>query len=130
MSAASYLRQKLLDDLTGVTPYVRPTLYLSLHTADPGDAGSHAFEVAGGGYARLSLAGKMGAADSEGYSVNTVALSIGPATTDWGTITYLAIEDAAVAGNMLWPGAPSQPRTITSGQTFQIPVGQLRLKMT
>jgi hypothetical protein len=35
-----------------------------------------------------------------------------PATADWGTITYLAVEDALTSGNMLWPGAP---RTITSG---------------
>lgn len=130
MSATSHLRQKEMDNLTGVTPYTVPTLYLSLHTADPGAAGSQANEVAGGGYARLSLAGKMSAADSEGISVNTVVLNVGTATADWGTVTHLAVADAPTGGNLLWPGVPATPRTITAGQPFQIPVGQFRLRRT
>lgn len=128
MSATSYYRRKDLDNLTGVAAYATPTLYLSLHTADPGIAGSHAHEISGGGYARLSLAGVMGAADANGISVNTIVISIGPATVDWGTITHLGIEDAASGGNMLCAGVPTMPRTITTGQPFQIPVGQLRLR--
>jgi hypothetical protein len=31
---------------------------------------------------------------------------------------------------MVWPGAPATPRTITTGQPLQIPVGQLRLRLT
>ncbi|UPJ55400.1 hypothetical protein [Bradyrhizobium sp. 192] len=130
MSATSYYRRKDLDNLTGVAAYAAPTLYLSLHTADPGVAGSHANEISGGGYTRVSLAGVMGAADADGISVNTSVISVGPASTDWGTVAYLGIEDSAVvgAGNMLCPGAPTMPRTITTGQPFQIPVGQLRLR--
>jgi hypothetical protein len=130
MSATSYGRQKIMDDLTGVAAYSPPALYLSLHTANPGDAGSHAHEISGGGYARQALAGVMGAADASGISVNTVAITFGPATVDWGTIIYLGIEDAATGGNMMCPGVPSMPRTITSGQPLQIPVGQLRLRLT
>lgn len=130
MSATSYGRDKIVDDLTGVAAYSPPALYLSLHTADPGDAGSHAHEISAGGYARQPLAGIMGAADASGISVNTVLISFGPATADWGTIIYLGVEDAASGGNMLCSGATSMPRTITSGQPLQIPVGQLRLRLT
>lgn len=130
MSATSYARQKIVDDLTGVAPYAPPTLYLSAHTADPGAAGSHVNEVSGSGYARVPLAGVMGAADSSGISVNTTVITFGPATADWGTITHLGIEDAASGGNMICPGAPTMPRTITTGQPLQIPVGQLRLRLT
>jgi hypothetical protein len=31
---------------------------------------------------------------------------------------------------MVCPGAPAMPRTITTGQPLQIPVGQLRLRLT
>lgn len=128
MSLTSYGKRKLLDHLTGVASYTPPDRYLSLHTDDPGDAGSHANEVAASGYARLDLAGKMSAADSDGFSVNTVALSIGPVSADAGTVVSLGIEDAATAGNMIEIGTPAQPRTLTSGQTFQIPAGQFRMR--
>jgi len=132
MAATSYGRQKIIDDLTGVAPYSPPVLYLSAHTDDPGAVGSHAFEVSAGGYARVPLAGVMGAADSSGVSINTTVITFGPATADWGTITHFGIEDASGigAGNMICPGVPATPRTITTGQPLQIPVGQLRLRLT
>jgi hypothetical protein len=130
MTATTYLQRKIVDDLTSVASYSPPPLYLSLHTADPGLAGSHANEVSGGGYARQSLAGIMGAADSTGVSVNTTVINFGPSTADWGTITHFGIEDALSSGNMLAPGVPATPRTITSGQPLQIPAGRLRLRLT
>lgn len=132
MSATSYLRKKIVDLLTGVGVYTPPAvLYLSLHTSDPGQAGSHAAEVVGGSYARQSLAGIMGAADAvTGISVNTTQITFGPAAEDWGIVTFLGLEDAASGGNMLAPGVPSSPKTVTIGQPFQIAVGNLRLKMT
>lgn len=130
MTATSYYRKKDVDNLTGVAAYTPPPLYLSAHTGDPGDAGSHAFEVSAGGYARVALAGVMGAADSSGISVNTTVITFGPATADWGTVTHFGIEDAPSGGNMLCPGVPTMPRTITAGQPLQIPVGQLRLRLT
>jgi hypothetical protein len=128
--ATQYARKKILDDLTSVAAWSPPPLYLSLHTADPGESGSHANEVAAGGYARQPLAGVMGAADLSGISVNTTVITFGPSTIDWGVITYFGIEDALTGGNMICPGVPSMPRTIAAGQPLQIPVGQLRLRLT
>jgi hypothetical protein len=131
MTTTSYLRKKIVDSLTGIAVYTPPaTLWLSLHRADPGDAGSFANEVTGGGYARVSLAGKMGAADPvTGISVNTAPITLGPATSDWGAVNFLGINDSAAAGNMLVAGAPSLPKTITVGVPFQIPPGNLRLRL-
>lgn len=131
MTATSFLRKKFVDSLTGQAAYTPPAaLWLSLHKADPGDAGSFANEVAGGGYARVSLSGKMGAADPvSGISVNTVAINMGPATTDWGTVNFIGLNDAASGGNMLIDGAPTLPKTITVGVPFQIPPGNLRLRL-
>jgi hypothetical protein len=129
MSATSYGRQKLGDHLTGVAVHIFPPLYLSAHLGDPGLAGSHAFEVSGAGYARQPLDGVMSAFDSDGWSVNTSIISFGPAVSNWGTIVFFGIEEAAVGGNMVWPGVPTMPRTITIGQPLQIPIGQLRLRI-
>ena len=128
--ATRYARKKILDDLTGVAAWSPPPLYLSLHTADPGEEGSHAHEVAAGGYARQPLAGVMGAADASGFSVNTSVITFGPASVEWGIITHFGIEDALAGGNMVCPGVPSLPRTIAAGQPLQIPVGQLRLRLS
>lgn len=132
MSATSYLRKKIVDSLTGIAAYTPPAaLWLSLHKADPGASGSFGDEVSGGGYARVSLAGKMSAADPvTGISVNTVPITLGPATSDWGAVNFIGVNDAAVGGNMLVDGAPSLPKTITVGVPFQIPPGNLRLRLT
>lgn len=130
MSAANYFDKKLLDQLTGVAAFSWPTLFLGLFTADPTVAGLLTSEVSASGYARLSLAGIMGAADATGFCVNTSLIAIGPAAANWGTVNFLGIVDTATLGigNMIWPGVPSQPRTITTGQTFQIPAGQFRMR--
>lgn len=131
MSATSYLRKKIVDDLTGVAAYAPPELFLALLAADPGESGSTASEVTGGGYARVSLAGKMGAADAvTGISVNVDPINFAPASSDWGLVAFLGIMNAATGGVILVPGVPSTPKTITSGMPFQIPPGNLRLRLT
>lgn len=121
MSATSYLGKKLVDHLTGAASYSAPTLYAALFLADPGIAGSLAQEVTGSGYARQSLAGKMGAADSiTGMSFNTSTIIFGPSMAAWGFITFVGICDALSGGNVLDRGPSSTPRLIGIGQPFQI----------
>lgn len=132
MTSTNYFGKKLVDSLTGNGPaFVPPAvLWLSLHTGVPGGEGSFADEVVGGGYTRVSLAGKMGAADPvNGISVNLSAITFGPATSDWGLVNFLGLNDAATGGNMLIEGAPTLPKSITVGVPFQIPPGNLRLRL-
>lgn len=128
----SFLQKSLLDAFLGITPYVMPTaLYMSLHTADPGEAGSHLNEVStsGTGYARQSLVTKMGSTDAvTGISLNTLTLVAGPATADWGTVSYVGIEDASSAGNQCLNGAPTTAKTVTTGQSFQLVPSQLSIQ--
>lgn len=132
MGMTSFLQKSLLDAVLGITPYAMPAaLYLSLHTASPTDTGSHANEVATGGtgYARQSIFAKMGATDAvTGISLNTATLVAGPATTDWGTVSYVGIEDASSAGNMCIWGAPTTAKTVTTGESFQLVPSQLSIQ--
>lgn len=74
------------------------TVYLSLHTADPGLTG--ASEVAGGSYARQAIT--FGVAASKSItSSNTVDFTGMPAAT----VTHLGIWDASTAGNF-YAGGP------------------------
>lgn len=93
-------------------------LHVSLHTADPTDAGTGA-EVSGGGYARVQRdpldANWTGASATDGLTDNAAALTFPAPTANWGVVTHFAIWDAAVAGNMLCHGALTTPKTINNG---------------
>lgn len=129
----SYLQKKLLDHLTGVASYTFPsTLYLSLHTDDPTESGSHSNEVStsGTGYARVSLAGLIGAADaSSGRAQNSASITFGSPSASWGTITHLGIEDASSAGNMLFWVEGSAARNVGVGQLLRLLAGQLNIRL-
>lgn len=129
----AYLQKALLDHLflSGV-PYEPPAAYyISLHTADPGDFGSLVGEVStiGTGYARQSLSAKMGAADaSSGVMVNTGVIDFGIATTAWGLINFIGINDAITGGNQIMRGSSAVPKLVSVGLPFKLFPGQLRLR--
>lgn len=127
-SMTSYLQKKLQDHTLGLAAYTMPTtVYAELLTANPGEAGSHTYEVgtSGTGYGRIAITSKMNPTDSvTGIASNNTAITFGPATTDWGTITYVAISDAATAGNMLLYGALEIVQTTPIGESVQFSSGQ------
>jgi hypothetical protein len=129
----SYLQKKILDDFLSIATYTVPNpLYLSLLTATPTETGSHANEIttSGSGYARQSMAAKMGATDATtGISVNTGSLIFGPATSNWGTISYIGVEDASSGGNMCLYGAGTTAKTVNTGGSFTVSPGQLAIQI-
>ncbi len=128
MPMTSYLEKKLIDHALGLAAYTIPTtVYASLHTLSPGQAGSFASEVTtvSSGYLRATLTSKMNACDPvTGISANNANVLYGPALIDWGTITYIAISDAISGGNMLMYGALSVAQTTPIGESIQFSVGQ------
>ena len=109
----SYLQKKLLDHSLGKAAYTMPvSVTLSLHTASPGESGSTVNEVStiGSGYARITITSNMNVTDAvTGVSANSSVITFGPATTDWGTVSYIAINDTL--GNMLMYGALDEVQT-------------------
>lgn len=103
-------------------------LYLSLHTADVGEAGDQTTsEAAYTGYARVAVARNSG-----GFTVstNTVALAANtdfPACTGGtSTVTHFAIGTAASgAGKVLYKGAVSPTISVTNGVTPRILAGTI-----
>ena len=103
------------------------TLYVSLHTADPTDAGTGT-EVSGGSYARQSAS--FATASGTGGSVSTDAdITFPTATADWGTITHIGIWDSASGGQLLYHTALDTSKTITSGDIFKILTGNLTVTL-
>ncbi len=126
-SMTDYTEKKLLDHALGKAAYTMPpTVYLALFTASPTDTGSTAAEVTGAGYARQAITATMSATNATtGVSANASAIIFPTATADWGTISHLAIMDAATGGNMLFQAPAATAREILSGDVYQIAAGQL-----
>lgn len=114
-SKTQYLQKKLLDHALGKASYTMPAaVYVGLLTSTPGELGSQASEVAGGSYARVELTSKMDATVlATGVATSNAAVTFPTPSADWGTVAYIAIFDAASAGNMLYYQALAAARVIS-----------------
>ena len=131
MSAASdYLENKLLDHTLATTAYTAPsTAYLGLFTGSASanlETGTLTNEVTGGSYARETISFD---AASGGTATNDATVTFTTATADWGTITHVAIMDAASSGNVLFYGAVTTSKEILNGDTFQVSSGNLSITL-
>jgi hypothetical protein len=100
------------------------TLYVSLHTADPGEAGNQTTsEISYTGYARVGVARTSGGWTVTGSSVSpNSTISFGQMTAGaGGTATYAAVGTASSGtGKILYSGALSPNISVTNGVTPQI----------
>jgi hypothetical protein len=123
---SNYLENALINATLRNTSYTSPaTVYVSLHTADPTDAGTGT-EVSGGSYARKSA---TFAAPSNGVSASSADVTFDQATGSWGTITHIGIWDAESTGNMLYHTPLTTSKTIDSGDIFKIASGSLTVTL-
>ena len=130
-NATTYLSQAMLNESLRNTAFAQvATAYLSLHTADPGKAGSHANEVTGGSYARVAVTfGAPSANGSQQECSNSADVDFTTATADWGTVTHFGVEDASTAGNMLYYGPLTTQKVVGNGDTFSVPTGDLTIDL-
>lgn len=94
------------------------SLYVSLHTADPGEAGDQTTnESAYTSYARVAVARSAGGWTVAGNSATNTALTQFPECTGGSeTITHVGIgTDSSGAGTLLYSGALSANRSVSSG---------------
>ena len=116
---SDYLEVELRKHLFRTGSFTKPTvLALSLHTADPLDAGSGT-EVSGGSYARVDRppldANWSAASATDGATDNVADITFPAPTGNWGTITHFGIWDATTAGNLLIHGALTVSKVVNSG---------------
>jgi hypothetical protein len=136
MSAASNFTENLaLNYLLTTGSVTRPTAwYLALFTNTSGnaaanlEAGTLTDEVSTSGtaYGRKVIAfdaATTGTASSDG------TVTFDAATANWGTITHVAVMNAATSGQVLFYGAVTTPKTIETGDTFQVTDGNLTVSL-
>ena len=114
MSISNYAENKILDHVTGEASWTMPTtVYVKLHTGDPGEAATNnaATET-------TRKAASWSAAASGSIATDATIEWTNVSTTE--TYSHWSLWDASTAGNALWTGALSASAAVTAGDTFQI----------
>ena len=118
MAAMSdYLENKFLDYvLRNTADWAPSAVYLALHTASPADDESGA-EVSGGSYARQAITFNAAHATA-GTATNSSAETFSSMPT--ATVTHIGIWDASSSGNLLFHGAGTASKAVTSGDSITV----------
>lgn len=104
------------------------SLYVSLHTGDPGEAGTQATsEATYTGYARVAVARSGAGFTVSGANVsNAAAVGFGPCTAGTNTITHFGIGVASSGSTVLLvSGALSASLAVSSGITPSFAIGAM-----
>lgn len=136
MSAASdYLENKVLDHVLTTTSFNPPTeRYLALFTNTGGqtaanlETGNTGDEIntGGTGYDRKTV---TFAQANQGTSATNATVTFDAAQANWGTVTHVAVMDNQSGGEVLFYGAVTTPKTIETGDTFQVSSGNLTISL-
>lgn len=123
MSKSNYLEDALLNWIRGTAfPAAPGAVYVSLHTADPGETGTseHGATAA---YTRVAAA--FGA-PSNGVIANSAIVDFPQATVNYSApITHFGLWTGQSGGNFLGGSSLGAPRTITAGATPRFGPGTL-----
>ena len=139
MSAASnYTEENVINALLrGVTFPLPSKTYVSLHTANPGEAGgSEVTTAAFPAYVRREA--EQGAAIGTGWSAPTDGVSQNAKQLTYPgfdgaspvTVSHWAVYDAATGGNMLFYAPLQTARTLQAGDVFVFDINALTVTMS
>ena len=137
-SMSNYLEAALLNHIFRSSSFTAPTtIAIALCTSAPDDTDTTLVgkEVTGTSYARVTVGPSSGTWDvpgTNGTTQNTAAITFPAAGSGgWGTITHVAICNNATAGagNVLFWGQLTIPKTVTEGDIFQFNIGQLAVQI-
>ncbi len=121
----------LVGDATGLRGSTAAgNLHVSLHTADPGEAGSQTTSEANYiGYARVAVSrAGAGWTVTNGVATNAGAINFPAATGGSNTITHFAVgTDPTGAGKVLYKGALTSSLAVSNGITPSFAIGQLAI---
>lgn len=121
----NYLEDLLLNHVLNGVTYNPPTdLEIGLFTADPTDSGDLTNEVSAADYLRQSVDFTTA---TSGYCANASAIDFPTATSNWGTVTHVGIFDEN--NKLLFVGELDTAETISSGNTFRFPAGDLSVEL-
>lgn len=103
-------------------------LYIALHTGDPGEGGNQTTsECAFGSYARVSVArSSAGWTVTSNTASNAATIAFPECSSGTETVTYVSIGLTSTGSSqILYSGALSASRSVSSGITLQFAAGAL-----
>lgn len=125
MAFTDYLENKLVAHTFSNAAFTSPSsVFVALYTVAPTDS-TTGTEVSGGGYARQSASFTT----TGNAATNASAIEYPTATGNYGTVVAVAILDASSSGNMLAYATLSASKTISTGDVFRIPAGDLDITL-
>ena len=112
--SAANTANKLLNTIgrTGTT-FTAGVLYVSLHTADPGSAGTTAASAV-----TTRVSPTFSAASAGSMAMTSMASTWSMTATE--TISHIAIWDASTAGNFMWSVALTTSKSVINGDTLSL----------
>jgi hypothetical protein len=121
------LAQFMFKNNSGALATPGDQLWIALFVTDAGlEAGVITSEVSGGSYARQQV-NAAGWTQTGGAVENAAEIAFPQATASWGEVSHIAVMSANAAGNVLFHGALTTPRTVGNGDQFKINAGDLDL---
>ena len=122
---SDYLEDAFNNALFNATAFSVTTVYVSLHTADPGDTSTPSGEISDSGYVRI--AGSFGVpVNGAGTCANdTEVLFAALADVATLSLTHFGLWDAATVGNYLGSGALATSKDFSQGDVPRFPIGSL-----
>jgi GTPase involved in cell partitioning and DNA repair len=122
MSISDYYETTLLKALRNESPAVA-AVYVKLHKGDPGEAGTSnaATETT---RKQVTFAAPSGGVIKNSNAPEWTNVS----TTE--TISHVSLWDNSTAGNCLWSGALTAPRSLTAGDNLLIKAEQLSVSLS
>lgn len=137
MAFSQYLADKILTWVKGTTfPTALSTVYISLHSGDPGTAGANNNVQATitGSANRTSVTtstfSTVGSAPGGGFQItNNNAVQITTNAAGSATVTYFGVWDAVTGGNFLASGQLTTSVDVVGGDTVQFNAGALAIRL-
>jgi hypothetical protein len=127
MSFSDTFETHVLNYVFTATSVTRPTAwYLALFTSNPADdASGTEVSTSGTAYARQSAAFTV----SGDTASNSSAIEFPTATASFGTVSHVAVFDAATSGNLIAYAALTSSKAIDTGDVFRVPSGDLDITL-
>ena len=139
MALSTYTNNNLINCLCKQVAFPTPaSFFIGLSSTVPTAIGGNITEPSGNGYVRVGIPQSVFPTSTVGSTSNsTVSLAIpnvaGGATGSWcagANMVAVIIYDALSGGNFLGWGTVSTPAPVTTGQQFNIPIGDLIISNT
>jgi len=127
---SDYLEKALLDHVFGAVAYARPSgLWVALYASAATDAAPGGEPPSAAGYVRqpVTFVAAPDGADGSSTMWNNAVLQFPLATGAWGTVAWVGIHDAALAGNMLAWAPLAALKVIGDGDAVRFAVNQLAI---